>query len=205
MILKEGQIIDNRWHVVYLIKENLYAESYRVEDESGNPYFLKIYRLKDTPDKLIVDGAVTEITISRQLNHKNIVSHIHDGVLKDEAGDCQYMVASYFTGELLSEMIQREGKLDKETAVRIFMEMLQGLQYFGAESSGTGGKIQLNCGCTLKKGNGHGSKSCARFFMLYAVLFRGLLLSKRKRIWRFRSLTLLANCGSMQIEQMFHK
>ena len=129
MILKEGQIIDNRWHVVYLIKENLYAESYRVEDESGNPYFLKIYRLKDTPDKLIVDGAVTEITISRQLNHKNIVSHIHDGVLKDEAGDCQYMVASYFTGELLSEMIQREGKLDKETAVRIFMEMLQGLQY----------------------------------------------------------------------------
>ena len=58
MILKQGQIVDNRWHVVYLIKENPYAESYRVEDESGNPYFMKIYRLKNTPEKLIKDGHV---------------------------------------------------------------------------------------------------------------------------------------------------
>ena len=129
MILKEGQIVDNRWHVVYLIKENPYAESYRVEDESGNPYFMKIYRLKNTPDKLIKDGEVTEIAACRQLNHKNIISYIADGVYQDEAGDCQYLVATYFSGELLSEMIQREGKLGKKTAVKIFIEMLEGLQY----------------------------------------------------------------------------
>ena len=130
MILKEGQPID-RWHVVYLIKENPYAESYRVEDEGGNPYFLKIYRLKNTPEKLIVDGEVTEIAVSRQLNHKNIVSYIADGVYNDEAGECRYLVATYFSGELLSEMLQhkKKKKLEQKTAVRIFIEMLQGLQY----------------------------------------------------------------------------
>ena len=130
MILKEGQPIGN-WHVVYLIKENSYAESYRVEDESGNPYFLKIYRLKNTPEKLIQDGDVNEIAASRQLNHKNIVSYIDDGVYNDEAGECRYLVATYFSGELLSEMLQRKKKkkLDQKTAVKIFIEMLQGLQY----------------------------------------------------------------------------
>ncbi len=131
MILKEGQTIGNKWHVVYLIKENPYAESYRVEDEGGNPYFMKIYRLKNTPDKLIKDGEVTEIAICRQLNHKNIVSYIDDGVYSDEAGECHYMICTYFSGELLSEMLQRKKKkkLDKKTAVKIFIEMLQGLQY----------------------------------------------------------------------------
>ena len=130
MILKEGQPI-GQWHVVYLIKENPYAESYRVEDESGNPYFMKIYRLKNTPDKLIRDGEVNEIAICRQLSHKNIVSIIDDGIYDDEAGECQYMVCTYFSGELLSEMLQRKKKkkLDKKTAVKIFIEMLQGLQY----------------------------------------------------------------------------
>ena len=129
MILKEGQIIGNRWHVVYLIKENPYAESYRIEDESGNPYYMKIYRLKNTPEKLIEDGQVTEIAISKLIQHKNIISYIDDGTYNDEAGDCRYLVANYFSGELLSEMLQREGKLDKETAVKIFLEMLQGLLY----------------------------------------------------------------------------
>ena len=129
MILKEGQIVDNRWHVVYLIKENLYAESYRVEDENGNPYFMKVYRLKNTPDRLIIDGNVAEILACRQLNHKNIVSYIADGTCSDEAGECRYLVATYFSGELLSEKLQRKGKLGKKTAVKIFIEMLEGLQY----------------------------------------------------------------------------
>ena len=130
MILKEGQPI-GKWHVVYLIKENPYAESYRVEDESGNPFFMKIYRLKNTPDKLIVNGEVTEIAVSRQINHKNIVSYVDDGVYSDEAGECRYLVATYFSGELLSEMLQRKRskKLSKATAIKIFIEMLQGLQY----------------------------------------------------------------------------
>ena len=131
MILKPEQIIDNKWHVVYLIKENPYAESYRIEDESGNPYFLKIYRLKNTPEKLLRNGEVAEIATCRQLQHKNIVSYIADGIYNDDAGECHYMVATYFSGELLSELLQhkRKKKLEPKAAVKIFIEMLQGLQY----------------------------------------------------------------------------
>ena len=129
MILKEGQLINNKWHVVYLIKSNPYAESYRVEDESGNPYFMKIYRLKNTPEKLIENGTVKEITWSVSIKHKNIISVVDNGSYSDEEGDCCYLVANYFSGELLSEMIQRKGKLSTKTATRIFLEMLQGLQY----------------------------------------------------------------------------
>ena len=130
MILKQGQIVNKRWHVVYLIKENAYAESYRVEDESGNPYFMKIYRIKDTPDKLIQDGEVVEIIASTMINHKNITSHVDDGVYSDDtSGECHYLVTTYFSGELLSEMLQRKGKLHKKDAVRIFLQMLEGLHY----------------------------------------------------------------------------
>ncbi len=136
MILKEGQFIDNKWHVVYLIKNNPYAESYRVEDESGNPYFMKIYRLKNTPEKLIENGSVKEIAWSLVIKHKNIISLVDNGSYSDEEGDCCYLVANYFSGELLSEMIQRKGKLSVKTATRIFLEMLQGLQYMHNLGSG---------------------------------------------------------------------
>ena len=129
MILNQGQIIDNKWTVVYLIKENPYAESYRVEDESGNPYFLKIYRIKNVPEKIINDGVINEIAYSRQISHKNIISYIADGYYQDEAGDCQYLVATYFSGELLSEVIQREKKIEPDAAVKIMLEMLEGLLY----------------------------------------------------------------------------
>ncbi len=94
MILKQGQIIGNRWHVVYPIKENPYAESYRVEDESGNPYFMKIYRLKNTPEKLIQQNAVNEIIWSVNIKHKNIISSIDNGAYSDDEGECRYLVAN---------------------------------------------------------------------------------------------------------------
>ena len=130
MILKQGQPI-GQWHVVYLIKENPYAESYRVEDVSGNPYFLKIYRLKNTPERLIHEGEVAEIALFRGLEHKNIVSYVDDGTYSDDGGECRYVVGNYFSGELLSELLQhkKKNKLSKKTAVKIFVDILQGLQY----------------------------------------------------------------------------
>ena len=65
------------------------------------------------------------------MQHKNIVSYIADGIYNDDAGECHYMVATYFSGELLSELLQhkRKKKLEPKAAVKIFIEMLQGLQY----------------------------------------------------------------------------
>ena len=40
-ILIRGQQVD-KYTVQSLIKENLYTETYRVEDEDGNPFFMKV-------------------------------------------------------------------------------------------------------------------------------------------------------------------
>ena len=53
-ILQEGSRVDV-YKVQYLIKQNEYTETYRVVNEDGHPYFLKLYVLKRTPAQLVLD------------------------------------------------------------------------------------------------------------------------------------------------------
>ena len=48
-ILTDRQQI-GKYEVARLIKENSYCETYRVEDEQGTPFFLKLFVLKNTPE-----------------------------------------------------------------------------------------------------------------------------------------------------------
>lgn len=129
-ILNLNQRIGN-YEVKRLIKENSYCETYRVEDENGEPFFLKLYILKNTPEKMLDDEhQVTCIKIMSKLRHKNIVSYVGQGVCQnEEVGECQYVVTNYFSGELLSDKLAREGKLPVKDAVRILKDVLEGLKY----------------------------------------------------------------------------
>jgi transitional endoplasmic reticulum ATPase len=132
-ILIRGQQID-KYTVQSLIKENLYTETYRVEDEDGNPFFMKVFVTKRMPEKLLdtETGTVFEIAYSQKLKHKNIASFINSGTIESEEGTCPYYVTNYFSGELLAEKIHREGKLATEEAMAIFRAVLEGLQYMHA-------------------------------------------------------------------------
>lgn len=129
-ILQPGQKI-GKYEVKRLIKENLYCETYRVEDESEEPFFLKLFIIKNTPEKMLTeDGKVRSIVITSKLKHKNIISFVEAGSIKDESvGECQYAVTNYCNGELLAEKLQREEKLPLEEAERIFQDVLEGLRY----------------------------------------------------------------------------
>lgn len=129
-ILSRGQQID-KYTVQSLIKENLYTETYRVEDEDENPFFMKVFVTKRMPEKLInvETGTVYEIEYCKKLKHKNLVSFIGQGTIHGDEGDSQYYLTNYFSGELLAEKIQREGKLDPHEALLIFRAVLEGLQY----------------------------------------------------------------------------
>ena len=95
--INSGQKID-KYVVQSLIKENLYTETYRVEDEDCNPYFMKVFVLKKMPEKLIntETGKVLELEYSQKLKHKNIVSYVDSGELETEEGACQYYLTNYF-------------------------------------------------------------------------------------------------------------
>lgn len=120
-----------RFTVQNLIKENLYTETYRVQDEDNNPYFLKAFLVKKMPEKMLnpETGIVYEIERSKDIEHKNIISFIESGFLELEQGSLQYYVTNYLSGEVLADKIHREGKLDETTALAIFRSILEGLQY----------------------------------------------------------------------------
>ena len=128
-ILSTGNKIDN-YTVQQLIKPNEYTETYKVVNDNGNPYFLKIYIMKRTPEKLIdhTTKRVIEIMLLRKMQHRNLVSYITDGIYNSNVGECQYVVTTYFTGEVLADKIAREGNLNQETAKEIFKGILDGLK-----------------------------------------------------------------------------
>lgn len=128
-ILTNKQKIGN-YEVIRLIKENHYCETYRIEDEKGEPFFLKLFILKNTPEKMLNDNhKVISIEILAKLRHKNIISYVEQGVYQDDAvGECKYVVTNYFSGELLADKLQREGALSADEAIRILKDVLEGLK-----------------------------------------------------------------------------
>ena len=129
-------VLDNHqkigcYEVKRLIKVNNYCETYRVEDDKEEPFFLKLFILKNTPERMLDENhKVICIDLMAKIRHKNITSFVESGDYQnDEVGKCQYVVTNYFSGELLSDKLHREGKLSTEDAVRIFKDVLNGLKY----------------------------------------------------------------------------
>lgn len=120
-----------RFVVQNIIKENEYTETYRVVDENDNVYFFKLYVLKRTPERLVNTETNEVYTIERfrNLANANIVSYIESGKIELECGVCHYIVTNYFTGEILADKIQREGKVDAGAATEVFKGILNGLKY----------------------------------------------------------------------------
>lgn len=119
-----------KYTVQSLIKENLYTETYRVEDADGNPFFLKLFILKRIPEKQVdpETGIVLEIEYSQVIKHANIVSFIDKGTIDSVDGVCQYYITNYFNGALLIEKIQREGQINTDDSIGIYRAILKGLQ-----------------------------------------------------------------------------
>ena len=129
-IIKNGQII-GKYTVQSLIKENAYTETYRAEDEDGNAFFFKLFVVKRMPEKLLnrETRKVCEIEYCQKLSHRGIVSYVDSGTYEAEEGTCQYYLTNYFSGEVLSERIRREGKLGCDEALGIYRQMLEALQF----------------------------------------------------------------------------
>lgn len=126
-----GKQIGN-YTIQSLLKANLYTETYRVEDEAQQPFFMKVYVMRRVPAKLVdsSSGHVLEMEYCRKLQHPNLASFIASGQVEAEGeGSCQYYVTNYFSGELLAEKVMREGKMCPEQALGIFRGIVEGLQY----------------------------------------------------------------------------
>lgn len=128
-ILSNGQRV-GKFTVEYAIKTNPYCETYRVADDDGNPFFMKLFIIKNIPQKLLdKNGHVKEIIHCQQLKHKNIISFIENDTLMIAEGVCHFMVTTYFTGKLLVEKVKEEGPMPLDTALPIIKGVLEALVY----------------------------------------------------------------------------
>ena len=134
-ILSNNQHIGN-YEIKRLIKENNYCETYRIEDENEVPFFLKIFILKNTPEKMLDENhKVVSIDYLSKLRHKNIISYVEQGTFSDEqVGECEYVITNYFSGELLADKLMREGCMSVEDAVKVMLDILDGLKYMHERS-----------------------------------------------------------------------
>lgn len=134
-LLKVNERIEE-YSVQCLIKENEYTETYKINNENGDCYFLKLFILKRLPSRLFDEEnqMVSEIRLLKELNHVNVVSYITDGIVDTEVGQCQFVVTNYFTGDVLADIVFREGKLPVEKALKIFRGILSGLKYIHARN-----------------------------------------------------------------------
>ena len=134
-VLTNNQHIGN-YEVKRLIKENFYCETYRVEDEDEASFFLKIFILKNTPEKMLDENhKVVSIEYLSKLRHKNIISYVEQGIYSDEqVGECEYVITNYFCGELLADKLMREGSMSVEDAVKVMFDILEGLKYMHERS-----------------------------------------------------------------------
>ena len=134
-ILQPGQTI-GKYTVQSIIKENLYTETYRAEDEDHNAFFLKAFVVKRLPEKLVDSetGTVYEIQYCRSLSHRNLISYVDSGTMEAEEGTVQYYLTNYFSGEVLAERIQREGRLAETDALAVFHALIDGLGYLHRQS-----------------------------------------------------------------------
>lgn len=132
--LNINERIGDYW-VKTLIKSNAYTETYRVEDSDSHPYFLKLFLMNNLPSQLLDDESkeVKEIGYSSHLSQRNIVSFINKGSVRREEGDLQYYVTNYFNGVVLTDYVNRNGRLQEERAEKIFREILAGLKYLHSQ------------------------------------------------------------------------
>lgn len=129
-ILQPKQIFEGL-EVQYLIKENRYCETYRVEDEEKKSFFLKLFIKERMPERTVKDdGTIPSITLSMDLRADAILSvEVSSFVEIEGYGACSYILTEYFAGELLEDRLNREGALSLGEAVRIYKAILRGLVY----------------------------------------------------------------------------
>ena len=115
------------------IKEGLYNDSYLVKNADGEPFFMKFFDLTRMPSKMITAGQVTEIVFCSNLDHPNIIQHVGHGSGKINGKDFQYLLARFFNGKLLSEVLREGRTFTAPEAKAIIIPILKGITYLHDE------------------------------------------------------------------------
>ena len=132
-LFQKGQLIDNRYTVVFPHKEGSYAETYRVKDTNGKLRFLKlIYYSRIKNSQFDSDGAIIELEVAKMLNHPNVCKYVDSGKLISNGQQLAYIVTEFVSGETLDKRIARED-LSVYEIKQVAKALLSALQYLHSQ------------------------------------------------------------------------
>lgn len=119
-----------KYIVSFPIKEGNYAETYRVKDERGKNYFLKLFNYAKLHRKqFIEDNSILEIEISHKLNHPNLTLFKDSGEIIVGDKKMAYVVYEFISGETLAEKLKREQQFSVSDVKEIILGVLEGVKY----------------------------------------------------------------------------
>ncbi len=129
-ILSKGFSIDEKYSVLFFIKQGSNAETYRVKGSDGKIYFLKLFNYsKLHRSSFDNENSLLEIEFLKKVTHENIVSYKDSGELIFENKKFGYLVLNFISGETLSERISRQPFTTYYDVQQIISDVLKGLNY----------------------------------------------------------------------------
>ncbi len=129
-ILAKGQVIDDKYTVIFFLKKGSYAESYRVIDKEKKTKLLKLFSFsKLTRTQFDKNDDVLEIEILKTLKHPNIVNLKDSGNILLDNQKYAYAILDFISGETLADKMKREQTFTQDEAKDIVLGVLNGLNY----------------------------------------------------------------------------
>ncbi len=129
-ILPKNFSIDEKYSVMFFIKQGSNAETYRVKGKDGKLYFLKLFSYaKLHRSAFDSENNPIEIEFLKSIKHPNIVRYKDSGELIFMGKKFGFLVLNFIVGETLAEKISRERIASLYDVKQIISGVLNGLNY----------------------------------------------------------------------------
>jgi len=127
MTLQPGEALDH-YRIEGVAARSGMASIFRATDlRNGETVAIKIPHAEMESDPVFVDRFQREQEIGRKLDHPGVMKVLTDGERRT-----QYMVMEWVEGHLLRQLLNEQGKLLPERAVRITIAVAEALEYIHA-------------------------------------------------------------------------
>lgn len=123
-----GQVIDEKYEILKLIGQGGMSRVYLAMDKRLNKQWaIKEIekRAKDKNNEIVIQSAIAEANLIKQLDHPAIV-RIVDII---DNGDVIYIIEDYIEGETLSSVLETQGAQPQELVIEWAMQICEALEY----------------------------------------------------------------------------
>lgn len=128
----------NGYDFTSIIGEGAFGIVYEAK-KNGRNYAIKVFHEEYILKEFKIHGEKNnrlqrEIEIMKNVSHKNLVKYIDDFSSSEEARKKYFLVMEHIEGQNLKQILEKKDKLKEDKAIKIFQQILEGLEYLHTEN-----------------------------------------------------------------------